>query len=295
MIGPARTRGAFGAGPPPAERSKDVRGTLRRLLARLRPERARLALALAMGVAAVGFAVSGPKILGDATDILFAGVVGKLLPAGTTKGEAVAGLRAHGHGQLADMVSHMHVTPGVGVDMAQFGRVLGLAALVYLLASAFSFGQGFVLAGVTQRTMFGLRREVEEKLARLPLRYFDSRPHGDILSRVTNDIDNLQTTLQQGLSQLLTSLLTIVGVLAVMIWISWLLAIIAVVTVPVSVLLVMRIGKRAQPGEQPAQGAPDVLAPLGRRRPGAEGAAGAGRPDHAASASSPSCDMTISR
>jgi ATP-binding cassette subfamily B protein len=241
-----RARGGFGAGPSPGRRSKDVRGTLRRLLARLRPEWARLALALTMGVASVGFAVSGPKILGDATDILFAGVVGKALPAGATKAQAVAGLRAHGHGQLAEMVSHMHVNPGAGVDMAEFGRVLGLAACVYLLAAAFSFGQGFVLAGVTQRTMFGLRREVEEKLARLPLRYFDSRPHGDILSRVTNDIDNLQTTLQQGLSQLLTSVLTIVGVLGVMLWISPLLAAVSLLTIPLALVVTLVIARRSQ-------------------------------------------------
>ena len=122
------------------------------------------------------------------------------------------------------MISGMNVTPGSGVDITQLGQVLGLAALVYLLGAAFSFGQGYIMAGVTQRTMYGLRREVEEKLARLPLRYFDSHPHGDILSRVTNDIDNLTTTLQQGLSQLLTSVLTIVGVLGMMFWISPLLA-----------------------------------------------------------------------
>jgi ATP-binding cassette subfamily B multidrug efflux pump len=178
----------------PAERAKDLRGTLRRLLARLRPER----LPLVLGVTSVAFMVTGPRLLGNATNVLFNGVVGKLLPAGTTKAQAIATLRAHGHGQIAVMVSNMNVTPGTGVDLGELGRALGLAALVYLLGAAFNFGQGYTMAGVTQRTMFGLRREVEEKLSRLPLRYFDSHPHGDILSRVTNDIDNLTTTLQQG-------------------------------------------------------------------------------------------------
>ncbi|MGD0716222.1 MAG: ABC transporter ATP-binding protein, partial [Gaiellaceae bacterium] len=227
-------------------RSKDPRGTARRLLRRLRPERARLMLALVMGVTAVGFTVLGPRILGDATNVLFDGVVSRQLPAGLSKAQAVARLRAHGHGQLAEMVSHMHVTPGAGIDTAQLGRWLGLAAIIYLLGSVFSFGQAYVMAGVTQRMMFGLRRDVEEKLARLPLRYFDSHPHGDILSRVTNDIDNLTTTVQQGLSQLLTSLLTVVGVLAMMFWISPLLAGVSLLVIPLAIVLSTAVVRRSQ-------------------------------------------------
>ena len=229
--GPVRARMATG-GRPPAERSKDVRATVRRLLDRLRPERhGSWSHWLWESPRSPSWSL-GQKILGEATNILFDGIVGKQLPGGLTKQQAVAELRAHGHGQLAEMVAGMNVTPGTGVDIEAFGRVLGLAALVYLLAAVFSFGQGFILAGVTQRTMFRLRRDVEEKLARLPLRYFDqAHPHGDILSRVTNDIDNLSTTLQQGLSQLLTSVLTVVGVLAMMFWISPLLAAISMITI----------------------------------------------------------------
>ena len=227
-------------------RSKNARATARRLLGRLRPERTPLAFAVVMGVASVGFVVLGPRILGDATNVLFDGVVGRQLPAGLSKAQAVARLRAHGHGQLGEMVSHMHVTPGAGIDVAQLGRWLGLAAIVYLLGSAFSFGQAYVMAGVTQRTMYGLRREVEDKLARLPLRYFDSHPHGDVLSRVTNDIDNLSTTLQQGLSQLLTSLLTVVGVLAMMFWISPLLAGVSVFVIPLAIVLSATVVRRSQ-------------------------------------------------
>jgi ATP-binding cassette subfamily B multidrug efflux pump len=234
------------AGGQPAERAKDLRGTLRRLLARLRPERLPLAAALILGVASVAFMVSGPRLIGNATNVLFNGVVGKLLPAGTTKAQALAILRAHGHGQIAAMVSGMNVTPGRGVDLGELGRVLGLAALVYLLGAAFNFAQGYTMAGVTQRTMFGLRREVEEKLSRLPLRYFDSHPHGDILSRVTNDIDNLSTTVQQGLSQLLTSVLTIVGVLGMMFWISPLLAAVSAVTIPLAIAVTLLIARRSQ-------------------------------------------------
>jgi ATP-binding cassette, subfamily B, multidrug efflux pump len=241
-MGPGRGMG----GAAPAEKSKDFWGSFRRLLARLRPERLKVVLALVFGVASVAFMVSGPKVLGNATNVLFNGVVGKLLPPGLTKDQAVAELRAHGKSQVATMVSGMNVIPGKGVDLHQLGLDLGLAALVYFLGAAFNYGQGYLMAGVVQRTMQGLRREVEEKLSRLPLRYFDSHPHGDILSRVTNDIDNLTTTLQQGLSQLLTSVLTIVGVLAMMFWISPLLAVVAVVTVPLAAVVTFLIARRSQ-------------------------------------------------
>ena len=245
MMG-GRGRGMAGGSGPPAERSKDPRGTLRRLLVRLRPERLQLVIALFLGVTSVGFTVAGPKILGNATNVLFNGVLGKQLKAGVTKEQAIALLRAHGQSQIADMVAGMNITPGKGVDITQLGRLLGLAALVYLLGAAFNYGQGYIMAGVTQRTMFGLRREVEEKLGRLPLRYFDSHPHGDILSRVTNDIDNLTTTLQQGLSQLLTSVLTIGGVLGIMFWISPLLAAVSAITIPLAIVLTFLVAKRSQ-------------------------------------------------
>jgi ATP-binding cassette subfamily B protein len=238
-------RGGRG-GASPGARTKDLRGTLRRLLARLRPERVRLLVVLFAGLTSVGFMVSGPKILGNATNILFDGVIGRRLTPGTTKKQAIALLRAHGQGQLADMLSGMSVTPGKGVDIPHLGLVLGVAALVYLLGAAFSYLQGYLMAGITQRTMFGLRREVEEKLARLPLRYFDSHPHGDILSRVTNDIDNLTTTLQQGLSQLLTSVLTVVGVMAMMFWISPVLATVSVIVIPAAIVITFFIARRSQ-------------------------------------------------
>ena len=228
------------------ERSKDLRGTTRRLLGRLRPERTKLALALVLGVTSVAFMVSGPEILGNATNVLFNGIVGKELPVGTTKAQALIYLRDHGHSQIASMVAGMNITPGIGVNINELGRVLGLAALVYLLGAAFSYLQGFTMAGLTQRVMSGMRRDVEAKLSRLPLRYFDSHPHGDILSRVTNDIDNLTTTIQQGLSQLITSLLTIVGVMGMMFWISPLLAAVSAVIIPVALVVTLFIARRSQ-------------------------------------------------
>ena len=230
----------------PGGSAKDLRGTLRRLLARLKPEWPRLILVLLLGAISVAFIVSGPKILGNATNVLFQGVIGGQLPAGASKDQVVAALRARGEGQLADMIAAMNVVPGIGVDFGQLGRILGLAALVYALGAIANWGQGYIMAGIAQQAMFGLRRDVEEKLARLPLRYFDSHPHGDILSRVTNDIDNLSTTLQQGLSQLLISVLTICGVGGMMFWISPLLAAVSLVTIPLAVVATLLIARRSQ-------------------------------------------------
>ena len=238
--------GGMRGGAQPPRRSKDLRGTTRRLFGRLRPERVKLALALVLGVTSVAFMVSGPQILGSATNVLFNGIVGKRLAPGTTKAQAIHLLRAHGENQIATMISGMKITPGVGVNIDELGRVLGLCALVYLAGAAFNYFQGFTMAGVTQRVMSGLRRDVEEKLSRLPLRYFDSHSHGDVLSRVTNDIDNLTTTIQQGLSQLITSILTIVGVMGMMFWISPLLALVCVVTIPLALVVTYFIAKRSQ-------------------------------------------------
>ena len=194
----------------------------------------------------VCFFVAGPAILGRATNIVFEGVVGKFLPSGVTEAQAMAGLRAHGQGQLADMFSAMNITPGVGVDLARLARVLGLAALVNLLSAVCTWGQGYIMAGVTQRTVYRLREAVEAKLARLPLRYFDDNARGDLLSRVTNDIDNIYTTLQEALSQLPVSVLTMVAILGAMFWLSPLLAAASLVTIPLVLLVTFLIGRRSK-------------------------------------------------
>ena len=241
---PGGWMGSMG-GPPPAKLS-NPRKTLGNLLARLRPELPLIVFVALLGIGSVAFSVIGPKIIGSATDIIFNGIVGKLLPAGLTKAQAIALLQAHGQSQVAQMVSGMNVTPGKGIDFNALGMILLLAVAVYLLSSLLAWAQGYILAGVAQRTVYALRRDVDAKLARLPLKYFDSHPHGDILSRVTNDIDNISTTLQQGMSQILTSVLTVVGVLVMMVWISPLLALIALVTVPVSVVVTLLIARRSQ-------------------------------------------------
>ncbi|MFL6053084.1 MAG: ABC transporter ATP-binding protein [Actinoallomurus sp.] len=229
------------------EKSLDFGGSSRRLLRMLRPERPLIVATLLLAVASVATTVVGPKILGRATDLIFAGVIGRRLPAGTTKAEVVAHLRATGQGTLADMLNSMNVVPGHGIDFGKVGSVLLLALGLFAVAAVFGLLQGRLTTTIVQRSMYRLREQTEQKLARLPLSYFDRQPHGEVLSRVTNDIDNLAQTLQQTLSQMLTSLLTIVGVLTMMIVISPLLALIALVTVPVSVVIAARIGKKAQP------------------------------------------------
>ena len=230
----------------PVERSKDFRGTLRKLLARLRSERLVLAVVVVLGSISVAFSVIGPKIAGNAMNVIFDGVVGKTLPAGVPKEQIIASLRASGRGQFADMLAATNAVPGVGIDFAALAQILALAVVVYALASLLAWAQAYIMAGVAQRTVYGMRREVEEKLARLPLRYFDSHAHGDLLSRVTNDVDNIATTLQQGLSQLLTSVLTVIGVLGMMLWISPLLALISVITIPLSFAVTIVIAGRSQ-------------------------------------------------
>ncbi|WP_413115621.1 ABC transporter ATP-binding protein [Streptomyces sp. CY1] len=244
--GPAAGPGRFMGGQP-TERSLDFRGSGRRLLARLRPERGIALLVLALGTGSVALAVVGPKILGEATDLIFAGIIGRQLPDGADKEQAVQWLRDRDQGTVADMVASMDVTPGQGIDFHAVGVVLLWATALYVVASILGLVQARVATVIVQRAVFRLREDVEHKLARLPLSYFDKQSRGEVLSRATNDIDNIQQTLQQTLSQILASLLTIVGVLSMMFWISPLLALVALITVPVSVWVTTSIGKRAQP------------------------------------------------
>jgi len=236
----------------PGQKSMDFRGSLRRLLTVLRPERARLVAVLVLGALSVAAAVAGPKLLGNATDVLFEGVVSRTLaqvaPAGATQDQAVEALRAAGQDTFADMVGGMgDLTVGAGVDFDRLGSILLVVLVVYVAAFLFGWLQGRLTARAVQNTVRRMRSQVEEKLARVPLSYFDRQPRGELLSRVTNDIDNVAQTVQQTLSQLVTSVLTVIGVLAMMFWISPLLAVVALVTVPLSVVIAAAIAKRSQP------------------------------------------------
>ena len=230
----------------PVQRATDFRGSFRRLIGRLAPERTLVLLVIVLAVVSVAFAVVGPKILGNATNDIFNGLISQNLPAGVTKDQIVSGLRARGENQLADMVASMDIHPGQGIDFGALGAVLLILLGVYVVSSVFSWLQAWIMAGVTQRVVLRLRTDVDRKLGRLPLRYFDSHPRGDLLSRVTNDIDNIGQTLQQSLTQLITSLLTIIGVLILMLTISPILAVISILVVPVSIVLTVLIATRSQ-------------------------------------------------
>jgi ATP-binding cassette, subfamily B, multidrug efflux pump len=232
---------------PPVEKSLNFRASGRRLLGTLRPERGLMAAVLALGAASVALTVLGPRILGHATDLIFSGVLGRRIPAGTTTADAVTRLRQDGNNNLADMLSSMNVTAGRGVDFGAVGQVLLLVLAAYVAASFLSLLQGRLTTTVVQRGVYRLREQAETKLSRLPLSYFDRHARGELLSRVTNDIDNIAQSLQQTLSQIVTSLLSILGVLVMMVLISPLLALIALITVPVSIVVAAKIGKRAQP------------------------------------------------
>ena len=243
---PPRMGGPFGGPGLPAEKPKNLKGSFLRLTGTLRPEAPRIGLVIALAILSVACAVVGPKILGNATDIIFDGVVSEQIPAGLTQQQAVDALRASGQTQQADLLASLTLTPGQGVDFTALRNTLLFVAAVYLLSSVFAWGQSYIMAGVTQRTVYRMRRDVDAKLSRLPLKYFDSHPRGDTLSRVTNDIDNIANSLQQTLTQLITALCTIIGVLAIMLWISPLLAIISILTVPLSIVVTVFIAKRSQ-------------------------------------------------
>ena len=203
-----------------------------------------------LGVISVAFSIVGPRLLGNATNVLFEGVVGRQLGemglAGVPKDQIVDGLRAQGQANFADMLAAMDVAPGVGVDFGALTMILMIVTAIYVLSSLFAWAQSYIMAGVTQRTVYRLRRRVDEKLGRLPLAYFDRESRGDILSRVTNDIDNISQTLQQSLTQLITSLLTVIGVLIMMLTISPLLAVISLLAVPASIVVTVLIATRSQ-------------------------------------------------
>lgn len=228
------------------ERAVSFGPSLKRLLSFLRPQRVLVTLVVVVAVAGVGFNVLGPKLIGRATDVIFAGVVGRMLPAGASVEQVVAQMRAAGQDRMADLVASMDMVPGQGIQFDQVGFWLGLAVGTYLLGALLMWLNGWILNAVVQRTVFEMRRLVAAKMERLPLSYFDQQPRGELLSRVTNDIDNVSQTLQQTLSQLLTALLTVVGVLLMMLWVSPLLTLIALVAIPVSIGLVTVIGRQSQ-------------------------------------------------
>jgi len=208
---PARGHGPFGGMQMPAEKAKDFKGSARRLAGLLAPERFKVGIVILVGIVSVTLSVIGPKILGNATTVIFEGVFSP-----------------------------------TGIDVPHLHRILWTVVGIYVGAAGLGAIQGWVLNGVTQRTIYKLRGRVEEKIHVLPLRYFDEHPRGDLLSRVTNDIDNISQSLQQTLAQLFMSILTVIGVVVMMFSISWHLALIALVSIPLTAVIAMQVAKRSQ-------------------------------------------------
>lgn len=221
------------AGAMVAQKAMTFGPSAKRMVRRLAPDAVPALLVVALSVVSVLLMAIGPRLLGHATDLVFRGFLGRRL----------ADVPAD---QLPDAAKAQGVVPGVGVDFTAVGHWLLLTLAVYVVAAYFGWLAGYVLNGVVQRTVQRMRQEVEEKIHRLPLGYFDRSPRGEVLSRVTNDIDNVSQTLQQTMSQLLTSIMTVFAVLAMMLWISPLLALIALVSVPVSLVATRAIMKRSQ-------------------------------------------------
>lgn len=204
-----------GAGVMPVEKVKDFKGTLKRLVKYIAPYKIQLIIVLITAILSTVFSILSPKILGYATQKLFEGIMMKF-----------------------------RKVPGAAIDFQYIGRIVLILIALYIISSAFSYIQQYVMAGVSQKTVYNMRKDLENKLGRMPLKYFDSKPHGETLSRFTNDMDNISTTLQQSLTQLITSIITIIGIIVMMLTISPLMTIIALIVLPVSILLIRPILKK---------------------------------------------------
>lgn len=235
-----------GHGGGPARKAKAFWPTARRLLGLFRAERTGLAFVAAMVMAAVVFNVWAPHVLGRAMDVIFSGVISAQMPAGADRGQIIDELRAAGQDQQADMLSGMDVTPGAGIDFGELGRLILIVLTMYLVAQTFMWLQGRVLNDLTMRVVRGLREQIEAKVHRLPLSHVDTRQRGDLLSRTTNDVDNVQQAMQQAFATLVYSALTVIGIVGMMFWLSWELALIALVALPVAGVVVGIVGKRSQ-------------------------------------------------
>ncbi len=201
----------------PVDKPKDFKGTMRRLMGYLKPRGLQLLAVLIMAILSTVFGIVSPKVMGMATTKLFEGVMAR-----------------------------MQNIPGAAVDFEYISRILIILIVLYLISALFRYIQQFIMADIAQKTVYDMRKDVKHKLTKLPLRYFDSRTHGEILSRATNDVDNISSTLQQSLTQLITSLVTLLGVVVMMLTISPLLTLVTIIILPLSALVTTSIAKRSQ-------------------------------------------------
>ena len=237
--------GDMHAGPPPGK-AEAFWPSFKRMVGLLGTYRVSLVVVALAAVGTVVLAVAAPKVLGQATNVIFEGVVSTMLPAGTTKAQAVEALRARGMDDFATMLSAMDVVPGAGIDYTRLGRILTVVLGLYVGSGLLNWLQGWLINRITIKALYRLRAQVEDKVHRLPLSYFDTVQRGELLSRLTNDVDNVTNTLQQSLSGALTAILTVVGVLGMMFSISWKLALVALIMFPLMGVVFGVIGPRSQ-------------------------------------------------
>ena len=232
-------------GPPPGK-AEAFWPSFKRMVGLLGAYRVSLVVVALAAVGTVVLAVAAPKVLGQATNVIFEGVVSTMLPAGTTKAQAIEALRARGMDDFATMLSAMDVIPGAGIDYTRLGRILTVVLGLYVGSGLLNWLQGWLINHITIKALYRLRAQVEDKVHRLPLSYFDTVQRGELLSRLTNDVDNVTNTLQQSLSGALTAILTVVGVLGMMFSISWKLALVALIMFPLMGVVFGVIGPRSQ-------------------------------------------------
>ena len=232
-------------GPPPGK-AEAFWPSFKRMVGLLGAHRISLVVVALAAVGTVVLAVAAPKVLGQATNVIFEGVVSTMLPAGTTKAQAIEALRARGMDDFATMLSAMDVVPGAGIDYTRLGRILMVVLGLYVGSGLLNWLEGWLINRITIKALYRLRAQVEDKVHRLPLSYFDTVQRGELLSRLTNDVDNVTNTLQQSLSGALTAILTVVGVLGMMFSISWKLALVALIMFPLMGVVFGVIGPRSQ-------------------------------------------------
>ncbi|MGP9489019.1 multidrug ABC transporter ATP-binding protein [Glutamicibacter sp. BW80] len=232
----------------PVRKAEHFWPSAKRLIGLMGPYKVGMSLVFALITVYVVLSVIAPRILGRAMDVIFAGLIGKdmQLPAGTTAEQVIQGMRDAGQDSQADMLSRVDFVPGQGIDFAQLSQYILIVLAMYFVASIFSWVSGWLLNKLVMKVVYTLRKDVEDKINRLPLNYFDSRQRGDLLSRVTNDVDNIQNALQQALSQLVQALMTVIGIVIMMFVVSWQLALIALVALPLSGVGAGIIGSKAQ-------------------------------------------------
>ncbi|QRP62185.1 ABC transporter ATP-binding protein [Corynebacterium minutissimum] len=227
-------------------KAKNFWPSAKRLFGLLAPFKVQLFAIAAMNIVCVLLAVAAPKVMGMATDVIFSGVISRHMPAGISKEQAIEALRAGGQDKFADMASAMDLNPGFGIDFSKLGTIILIVIAMYVVSSFFQWWQGFLLNSLVMKVVFDLRGDIESKLNRLPLNYFDTQSRGDLLSRTTNDADNIQSALQQAISQLFYNLLMVVGITVMMFSVSWQLALVALLALPLTAVVIAVIGSRAQ-------------------------------------------------